>query len=1234
MKKTLLALSIAGALVFAMRPHLSAAVEAVGRTVCEFPVGPDNPRNGEGDMIRLNDGRILLAYSRFSGKSTLDHAPATIVGRVSSDEGESWSEDFEIVGREGRQNVMSVSLLRLDEKRIAIFYARKNSDNDCMPIMRVTDDDGKSWSRPVSLLEESERDYYVVNNSRVERLKSGRIVVPLARHSMKLDGKNRFDGRLVCVFSDDNGATWKKGREYLVKDAAQKRVVVQEPGVVELKDGRLYMYARTTSGRQWQAYSRDGGETWGDFGPSPIYGPCAPATIKRLKNGDLFLVWNDHENRKDLYRRAPLVAAVSRDEGASWVCRRAVEPDEKGFFCYISVLELDGSVLLHYYNGQSLTSSRMKKIDLAEFREEPLKVLMIGNSFSICVMDYLPSVARSLGKELDIASLYIGGCSLEQHWKNVLKDSEKKAKPYLFTRNDRGRKSKRMANVCETLRSVKWDIVTVQQASSGSWRKETYSPWGDDLVAKIRELAPSAEIYVQETWSYAPWDARFRKWGIDQNRMYELLSEAYLAFASRHSLDIIPTGRAIQEWRRRLPVKYTENSFGGDVVGCGTDDEEKAFVKSKSGKWECKADACHLSNPGTYLQSLVWAGKLFSSPVPADVLRPKNLPKEKADLMIEIANDVNFSRPLPRLGEAKILEGGSYSRSVVVPRRGKARLLLPKGVGEIRSFDWESLEGGKTLASCNPGWGMTYRMVALLNETGDSYAVIQKGARFFASFLRAKVKGDGAKELVLESGYVPVEGEKFTGALPFETMIVPFRGGWFDAAEIYRKVVADEEYLKTARKRDFGRLADVGFWFWNRRTSDIVIPPIEKFMADSGVPAALDWYWWHDIPYDTGYPNFWPPREGVESFKKAVKKLNSLGIYAQTYLNGMTWDVDDASWKEGGERGARVNRKGKIYSRAWNRFSNHRLANMCGDAAQFQSRMRKTVKTIVSCGFDGQYLDMIGNGAYGACWATNHLHAPGGGNHMVLNYRRFLESIKADNPGVHLSTEDCNETYKDIFDSFILTAPSYERFSGEGEVKYEKVPVFSAIYHGAVVLFGNFATMSGIPAWDPKWPDSEKWTEEKDWPRIFPDQFPVELSRGVIWGAQPCAHNFRVEDASNPSSAPLYAFMVDTAKFYHSNRDFLFSGEMCDPGKMDCDVKTVEFLNRGTYSKKGEYAVSTHDLPVVFHSVWKNKSGEIAAVLVNWSREKRRFKLKTRDLSAEGEIPPLTWKKISPSAAR
>ena len=75
--------------------------------------GEGNPRNSEGDFIKLKDGRWLFIYTRFTGGSS-DHASAELASRESTDGGRNWSrEDKVVVKNEGGFNVMSVSLLRL-----------------------------------------------------------------------------------------------------------------------------------------------------------------------------------------------------------------------------------------------------------------------------------------------------------------------------------------------------------------------------------------------------------------------------------------------------------------------------------------------------------------------------------------------------------------------------------------------------------------------------------------------------------------------------------------------------------------------------------------------------------------------------------------------------------------------------------------------------------------------------------------------------------------------------------------------------------------------------------------------------------------------------------------------------------------------------------------------------------------------------------------------------------------
>ncbi|MFW6154446.1 MAG: sialidase family protein [Planctomycetota bacterium] len=336
--------------------------------VLDLPHGPDHPRNSEGAFVTLADGRLLFAWSRYRGDDWADHAGADIVGRFSSDDGRTWSSDDTIlVANEGDCNVMSASLLRLRDGRIGLFYLRKNNFLDCRLYMRTSADEARTWSDPSLCIPAP--GYFVVNNDRVIQLSSGRLVAPAGFHRARLDSREMAhevsDSRSIVLFflSDDGGATWRESDDWLAFPGKCSSGL-QEPGAVELTDGRIYAWSRTRAGCQYEMVSADGGDAWTLPQPSRFRSPCSPLCIKRLgTTGDLLAVWNDHSGhlapvppeagplRDVSWGRTPLVTAISRDDGATWTSHKLLESDPRRGFCYTAIHDVSDAVLLAYCCG-------------------------------------------------------------------------------------------------------------------------------------------------------------------------------------------------------------------------------------------------------------------------------------------------------------------------------------------------------------------------------------------------------------------------------------------------------------------------------------------------------------------------------------------------------------------------------------------------------------------------------------------------------------------------------------------------------------------------------------------------------------------------------------------------------------------------------------------------------------------------------------------------------------------
>lgn len=356
---------------------LSLHAAGPGEVVLNVEPSKEFPRNSEGAFATLKDGRLIFIHTQFYGGAS-DHSAARLVARTSSDGGRTWSpEPRTVLDNEGGANVMSVSLLRLQDGRLALFYLLKNTWMDCRPHVRFSSDEAVTWSAPVRMTQAP--GYFVLNNDRVIQLRSGRLVAPVAFHRARgeePESSKSFDARALALWlvSDDAGATWSEAPQWQALPVPATRTGLQEPGVVELTDGSLFSWFRTDQGVQYEARSTDQGRTWSAVAPGPMASPASPSSLKLLPDGSLLGLWNDHGGEFDFAagKRTPLVAALSRDGGRTWPVKKLLESDPDGWYCYTAIHVHGDAVLLAYCAGDSkvggLNRLRLRRLPLAELR--------------------------------------------------------------------------------------------------------------------------------------------------------------------------------------------------------------------------------------------------------------------------------------------------------------------------------------------------------------------------------------------------------------------------------------------------------------------------------------------------------------------------------------------------------------------------------------------------------------------------------------------------------------------------------------------------------------------------------------------------------------------------------------------------------------------------------------------------------------------------------------------------
>lgn len=183
---------------------------------------------------------------------------------------------------------------------------------------------------------------------------------------------------------------------------------------------------------------------------------------------------------------------------------------------------------------------------------DSLKLLFIGNSFSDDTIQWMYEIADDLGIDLLVENMYIGGCSIDTHYSNILYDRPN----YQWVHrvgNSWVRTSSYRLSVAIT--SQDWDFISFQQASGVSGVESSYG--------NLYRLLQETELLLQDpdhtqfvwnmTWAYQgdSTHSDFGKYSNNQTIMYKAICRAVQSevLPIDKIATVIPNGTAIQNAR-------------------------------------------------------------------------------------------------------------------------------------------------------------------------------------------------------------------------------------------------------------------------------------------------------------------------------------------------------------------------------------------------------------------------------------------------------------------------------------------------------------------------------------------------------------------------------------------------------------------------------------------------------------------------------------------------------------
>lgn len=326
-------------------PLRAAAQSAPVITQVFGPDTPTGPYKHPACATELANGDLFLAYYGGEGEYARD---TTVFGARLARGSQTWTSPVPIA-KDPFRSVGNPVVWEAPDGVVWLFYVVRYGETwgTSRIQAKISRDGARTWSDafPLTL------DAGSMVRNRPIVLHDGSYLLPIYIE----DGANTelVGPRSVSTFLrfDPKTQTWSPQGE--IRSATGNI----QPAVVEVAPNHLIAYARrggdynpTSDGWLVRAESRDGGRTWTEGRNSTFPNPNAAVDFVKLQSGALLLAWNDH-----MWKRTPLMLALSDDGDRSWPTRRALETGDEGYAYPIVFQARDGRIHVFYTtNGRKV----------------------------------------------------------------------------------------------------------------------------------------------------------------------------------------------------------------------------------------------------------------------------------------------------------------------------------------------------------------------------------------------------------------------------------------------------------------------------------------------------------------------------------------------------------------------------------------------------------------------------------------------------------------------------------------------------------------------------------------------------------------------------------------------------------------------------------------------------------------------------------------------------------------